>query len=120
MKIVINKCYGGFSLSDKAYKYLIAKGVPLHDEASFNSAIKDLVIYKWNKNSRLLGKYFDFFFRSTNRNHPLLIEVVESLKENASGRCAQLEIVEIPDDVEYKIEEYDGKEWIAEKHRTWD
>jgi hypothetical protein len=30
-----------------------------------------------------------------------------------------LEIVEIPDDVEYTIEEYDGLEHIAEKHRTW-
>ena len=27
--------------------------------------------------------------------------------------------VEIPDDVEWQIEEYDGSEWIAEKHRIW-
>ncbi len=26
----------------------------------------------------------------------------------------------IPDDVKWQIEEYDGLEWIAEKHRTWE
>jgi hypothetical protein len=27
--------------------------------------------------------------------------------------------VDIPDDVKWQIEEYDGNEWIAESHRTW-
>jgi len=30
-----------------------------------------------------------------------------------------LKIVEIPDDVDWEINEDDGSEWIAEKHRTW-
>jgi len=30
-----------------------------------------------------------------------------------------LKIVDIPDGVEWEIEEYDGMEWVAEKHRTW-
>jgi hypothetical protein len=30
-----------------------------------------------------------------------------------------LAIVEIPDDVQWIIEENDGMEWVAEKHRTW-
>lgn len=57
------------------------------------------------------------------RHHPLLIECVEALggehREGASGPCAALKIVEIPDGVDYEIEEYDGSEWIAEKHRKW-
>lgn len=57
--------------------------------------------------------------RIENREDPLLIQVIEELWEEASGRCGSLEIVEIPDDVEYTIEEYDGLEHIAEKHRTW-
>jgi hypothetical protein len=28
-------------------------------------------------------------------------------------------VVEIPDDVNWQVEEYDGMEHIAEKHRTW-
>jgi len=44
---------------------------------------------------------------------------VEELGEKANGQCADLKIVEIPDDVEYEIEEYDGVEWVAENHRTW-
>jgi len=38
---------------------------------------------------------------------------------NADGDHAELKVVEIPDDVEYLIEEYDGLEHIAEAHRTW-
>ena len=33
--------------------------------------------------------------------------------------CSTLKIIEIPDDVDWIIEEYDGNEWVAEKHRTW-
>ena len=32
---------------------------------------------------------------------------------------ANHKIVEIPADVEWQIQEYDGMEWVAEKHRTW-
>lgn len=57
--------------------------------------------------------------REVDRHHPLLIQVVEEMGEKANGGCAALKIVEIPDDVEYVIDEYDGNEHIAEKHRTW-
>ena len=53
------------------------------------------------------------------RHHPLLIQVIEELGEDANGACAQLKIVEIPSDADYMIDEYDGFEHIAEKHRTW-
>lgn len=88
-KIVINKCYGGFGLSKDAYEFL---GI------------------KWD------GFGFDF---ENDRENPKLIECVEKLKEKANGNYAKLKIVEIPDDIEYTIEEYDGIEWVAEKHRTW-
>ena len=54
-----------------------------------------------------------------NRNDPILIEVVEELKEEANNKFSNLKIIFIPDDVEWEIEEYDGMEWIAEKHRKW-
>jgi hypothetical protein len=85
-KIVINACFGGFSLSKEA-----------------------------RTNFPDFEHYWDI-----PRDHPLLVEIVEQDSEAASGAFARLRVVEIPDDVEWQIEEYDGYEHIAEKHRTWD
>ena len=53
------------------------------------------------------------------REDPLLVQTVETLKEKSFGQCALLKVVEIPEDVKYFIQEYDGFEHIAEVHRTW-
>lgn len=52
------------------------------------------------------------------RDDPDLIAVAE-LASPEYLEQHDLGIVEIPADVEWQIEEYDGKEWIAETHRTW-
>jgi hypothetical protein len=39
--------------------------------------------------------------------------------DNANGGFANLRVVKIPGNVEWTIDEYDGLEWVAEKHRTW-
>lgn len=57
--------------------------------------------------------------RDVKRNDPNLLRVIEEMGEKANGACATLKVVEIPDDVDWQIEEYDGLEWIAETHRTW-
>lgn len=55
-----------------------------------------------------------------NRTDPRLIKAIEELGADAvSDEYAVLKILEIPDGVEWDIEEYDGAEWIAEKHRKW-
>ena len=59
------------------------------------------------------------WYECIDRHDPGLVEVVELLGKKADGDCAKLKIVEIPDDVDYEIQEYDGNEWVAEKHRTW-
>jgi hypothetical protein len=131
-KVVINTCYGGFNLSHKGLvEYYKLKG-------------KTIYAYKYDVNSDYLFKatdlkeglfisYFDKDYgekvhsrvadclstHDIDRHDPDLIKVVETLGTEANGRCAELSIVEIPDDVEYVIEEYDGNEHIAEKHRTW-
>lgn len=89
MKIVINRCYGGFSLSEKAYEYL---DIP------------------WD------GYGYKF---AADRANLKLVECVEKLGEDADGEFAELKVVDIPDDVEWTIEEHDGMEWVSEKHRTW-
>ena len=93
MKVVINNCYGGFSLSDAG----IARYLEL----------ADLVITG------------DFYDRDIPRDDAALIQVVQELGDGANGYCADLKIVEIPNDVDWYIEEYDGNEWVAERHRTW-
>ena len=76
MKLVINKCYGGFSLSPVAVKKL----------------------------AELEGKEHAISNREYERHDPTLVQVVEELEAGAgmgaSGSFAQLEIVEIPDGVE--------------------
>jgi hypothetical protein len=89
-KIVINKCYGGFGLSQEAF-------IELQKLDSEDTA----------------------FYHRNNRDSLKLIEVIEKLGSRANGQHSELKIVEIPDDVDYIIEEYDGLEWVSEVHRTW-
>ena len=91
MKIVINADYGGFNLSEEAE-----------------------VRYR-----EISGEYWPMFRWEVKRDDPMLIRVIEELGQRANGQFANLKIVEIPDEVEWQIEEYDGSEWVAEKHRTW-
>jgi len=58
-------------------------------------------------------------FEPASTGFEVQVEVVEELGIKANGFCSELKIVEIPDDVEWIIEEYDGKEWVAEDHRRW-
>ena len=142
MKIVINKCYGGFGLSDAAYEKLIEWGVPrrkyVKEQRGEDGLYKDEplndgeiifdreltpegedelndIYYKYKSHRE---RYWDCWTRE-NRTHPLVVRVVEELGEMASSRLAKLAVVEIPDGVEWEIDEYDGIEHIAEKHRTW-
>ena len=111
MKIVINKCYGGFGLSDKAmYRYAELAGFQLlQGEEQFGCT----VLYKDEPNNE------HFWEGDFERNDVILVQVVEELGEEANGFCANLKIVDIPDDVNWTIEEYDGIEWVSEVHRTW-
>lgn len=140
MKIVINKCYGGFSISEAAVKrYAELKGFNVYPEVSswghntFWTAPKDdprraMILegeafynasYEDRIKSNELYEELVLDIREYERNDPTLIQVVEELGKDADGDCAELKIVEIPDDVEWEIEEYDGAEHIAELHRTW-
>lgn len=145
MKLVINKCFGGFGLSDAAYEKLIEWGIPvrkygeeprnpdtqLYEKVEANEgevifdreltlpgedSINDL--YHKFKPDSVTGRYWEVWTDRA-RSHPLIVRAVEELGEKANGSCARLAVVEIPDDVEYEISEYDGREHIAETHRTW-
>lgn len=64
----------------------------------------------------LNGNWWDYY---ENRSDPKLVLCVEELGAKANGMFSHLKVVEIPDGVDYIIQEYDGMESIAERHRTW-
>jgi hypothetical protein len=123
MKIAINVRHGGFGLSDKACQWLIDnKGWTVTDykDGDYANPDADFVSTK-NAEFSFREKYHLVQSESSKsfRNNPDLIEVIETLGAEANGNFADLEIVEIPDDVDWQIEEYDGVEWIAEVHIRW-
>lgn len=96
-KIVINTCYGGFGLSDKAEAmWREAKGLPADEQ-----------VYRW----------------SIERDDADLVRIVEELGTDAAdGRFSKLKVVEVPmwlKDTGWHIGEYDGVEHVAEDHGTW-
>ena len=132
-EVVINTCYGGFDLSYEAVmRYAELKGIKLyafgddlenHTYVSYNGKGKKPFCLHY-RTKPLTFKDEDIsigYFSASDlkRDDKQLVEVIKELREKANGQCAKLEIIKIPTEVEYTIEEYDGIEHIAEKHRTW-
>ena len=137
MKVVINRCFGGFGLSSAALKrYMALKGrecyffrhdfkagtnTPISDDAAnsvFASAYD--IPNPDDLSAEERDKHYLYVSGCDNlRTDPDLIRVVEELGEKANGECADLKIVKIPNGIDYEIDEYDGLETIHEKHRSW-
>jgi hypothetical protein len=138
MKVVINNCFGGFSLSEVAVMRLVDEQFPLEswpwdpnekfnvsigratqahdlgngwvrygDSSMFSSLVKNGMVYSSHLSDDKL------------RADPRLVRLVEEMGDDACGPCADLKVVVIPEGVDYVIEEYNGSETVAEKHRTW-
>lgn len=85
MKIVVNKCFGGFNLSEEAVDMLVKM-----------RAI-------WERED----------YRDLERNDEDLVTVVEVLGSEANGFVSKLQIVEIPDSsTDWELNNYDGFESI--------
>lgn len=140
-RVVINSCHGGFGLSHEGIcAYLDKCGVPFWSEANEKfSGLIPFTYYLVPPEQRIPGDPEDwhsmtqaqraahnaaysktvFHERDLARDDPYLVQVVEELGDRANGRHARLKVVEIPADVDWEIDEYDGNEWVAEKHRRW-
>ena len=116
-KVAINRCYGGFSLSDAAYGRLIELGAKTC-EGNVAPDENVLCIHESTKDIEIYGRYY-IHWGYDMRDNPLLVQVIEELGNAANGSCADIEIVEIPGDIEYTIDDYDGIETVHEVHRTW-
>lgn len=60
-----------------------------------------------------------WWYDDIERYSPALVQVVEELGELANGQHAALSIVDVPDDVTWYIDDYDGIETVREEHRSW-
>ena len=121
MKVVINQDFGGFGLSKEAFELLLQrKGIEYEIVKSKTFGFEKESFY--HKGHADDDKYYlsDYDFYD-NRSDEDLIAVVETLGSAANGHAANLKVVEIPDEVDgnWYIEEYDGREHVAERHRTW-
>jgi hypothetical protein len=139
MKIVINKCFGGFGLSPLAIQELAKrKGRQCYFYVShvLSGGRMEYLPLTLEEAGKSHGVVFAFDAKNPHngnewysahhlgesayeRTDPDLVAVVQDLGVKANGQFAKLAIVEIPDSVEYEIDEYDGQESIHEKHRTW-
>jgi hypothetical protein len=89
IKIVINTDCGGYSLSELACKEL-------------------------GLNPKSHGYEY-----SDDRANPKLVKVVEKLGDLANGHAAHLKVIEIPNDVKWRITEHDGWESVYDIKRFW-
>ena len=126
MKVVINKCHGGFSLSHAAMFALAKADSPViekvDDKKCHPYKFKDTGLGYAAESFVALIMYDNVVYsvrHEVDRSDPDLVAIVEKMGKAANGRYAELAIVEIPDDVVWEIAEYDGYEHVAETHRTW-
>ena len=136
MKVVINKCYGGFGLSPEALVWLHkhkCEGLKVYTIEEYygkNTDNCERDLQNWHKYKA--NKEYSFFFAvftpdekcvlsfDGKREDPVLVQCVEKLgSKKVSSLLAQLKVVEIPDGIKYYIDDYDGIESINEKHASW-
>ena len=91
--IVVNAKYGGFDLSEEGQRVWEERSGRSWDEAEV--------------------------FRHEFRTDPVLVSMVLEDPDRYSGSFARLRVDEIPDDVDWQIENIDGIECVSEKHRKW-
>jgi hypothetical protein len=117
-KIVYNGCFGGFSLSQAAVRrYLEIKGIPFTEE-KIETSFRD-TRFRIATSVMGEGEYF-YDHEIEDRTDPILVQVVEELGDAANGYCADLCIRELDPGTKYRLQEYDGSEWVeTEEDIEW-
>jgi hypothetical protein len=116
MKVVINRRYGGFGLSDKAVEACIALGMTVAADIETSNGF-DFLRADFVSEDYYCLRGDDKAFRCD----PRLVQVVEQLGRAAHGSYSHLKVVEIPFDTTegWKITDWEGWERIDEEHRSW-
>ena len=113
MKVVINKCWGGFSISKVAAEFMAKRG---------NKRAKAILSEdkkKWYGYLRYALDDVDIVTEEQIRSDPDLVAAVEALGESANGELAHLVIVTVPDDAKWYIDNRDGMESVHQEHEVY-
>ncbi|MBC1474941.1 hypothetical protein HB852_09955 [Listeria grandensis] len=141
MKLVVNRCYGGYVLSSKAvlrvldlkrktvFAYVQTNADDLEREAenfkridkTFEEGAWDFISYFDRPLDLCMNgdisydelRHIESIDTDFDRDDPELLQVVEELGIEASTVISKLEIIEIPDNHEYYIDDYDGVERVV-------
>lgn len=121
IKVVINKCWGGFSVSRNALHNLREMGnKSALEETDEGEKYPNQDTIRGDLEREYGVKPFDAYLNDIPRDDLDLVNLIEEKgSEWVSGRLANLVVIEIPDGVEWEIDNYDGMESIHEKHRNW-
>lgn len=141
MKVAINRCYGGFNLSDKAIemimrrkglncyrykqtKYSFQDGKNEYTKISASDVQKNDIMLHYSATDlgdtiETIPKGGFWYYGNLDRTDEDMIGVIEEIGSEADGICGEIKIVEIPDGVEWEVDNYDGMESIHEAHSVW-
>lgn len=85
MKVIINSDFGGFCFSKKALEMYKERGGTID---------------------------YSFLGETALRDDPIMVDIVMELGDEANDRFSDLEIVNIPEQYDYEIDNYDGLEHV--------
>ena len=104
--------YGGFSLSHAAW-------LRLRELGQREALAEDDAGAYWPAAAAPHEPSLNRCGRTVPRDDHNLVRVIRELGSEANGHCAELRIVEIPDDTPWTIEQVGGIEHVSETHRVW-
>jgi hypothetical protein len=96
VEVVINRCFGGFGLSEAAIEEIATIQVGPSNGRRGNRAASN----------------------GSDRTHPALVATVKKLGKAANGDYAELAIVSVPRHLKWRISHYDGSESVVIAHPT--